>query len=542
MLLGFGSSYSQSVTIDYTYSSLGSGCNIFSTPQTIQGHQHSTSFGYPRFLTDGNVGGRIILDGRDLSGATQNVTQYVIAYNFKIGYTYKIRIYARTETANVFGSIGLKLSTSNSTTNTSTACNTFASQGDSYYINGYSNVTLSSLSWYTVINSTGALTQNFGFLYILASPNPTTGNEIGVLKSVSIQKIEITETPPPVSVYYNVSKSGTFTRNNCSVGYAGSAVTYNVAAGAYTSTISQADADQKAQNDVNTNGQAYANANGTCTIPTTYFSVEKSGSFTRNNCGGGYLGSVVTYTIAAGAYTSTISQADADQKAQNDINTNGQAYANTNGVCVAGGTLYVSSGSGMNMPYTVTFTNISNPSLNNSFSIYPGSNNYNAGSIAGGAYNVTVAPQYPFSTTIEMNFNGTVYSGTTFNLSNVNISGNTNIGLSLPVIVGDCVFAEANGFDIISSRTDHASSNNTATGYINWTVAYGSSAVQPNTNVKIATFTCNKPSVARVITATENGRSWQITFTPSGEVWATFTGGAPVSGSGTVTFYFTYNM
>lgn len=68
-------------------------------------------------------------------------------------------------------------------------------------------------------------------------------------------------------VYYkNVIKSGSFQKNNCVSGGTGSWVTYSVAAGTYSSTISQADADTKAQNDVNNNGQAYANANGSCTL------------------------------------------------------------------------------------------------------------------------------------------------------------------------------------------------------------------------------------------------------------------------------------
>ncbi|HMR93578.1 MAG TPA: DUF5977 domain-containing protein, partial [Chitinophagaceae bacterium] len=71
-------------------------------------------------------------------------------------------------------------------------------------------------------------------------------------------------------VYYSALKSGNFTRNNCSSGYTGSTVTYTVPAGTYTSTISQADADQQAQDDVNTNGQSYANTNGTCTQTAIY--------------------------------------------------------------------------------------------------------------------------------------------------------------------------------------------------------------------------------------------------------------------------------
>jgi hypothetical protein len=69
-----------------------------------------------------------------------------------------------------------------------------------------------------------------------------------------------------VITYNNIAKSGTYTKNNCAAGSVGSSVTYNVAAGAYTSLISQADADAKAQNDVSTNGLTFANTNGTCTI------------------------------------------------------------------------------------------------------------------------------------------------------------------------------------------------------------------------------------------------------------------------------------
>ena len=128
--------------------------------------------------------------------------------------------------------------------------------------------------------------------------------------------------------WYSAPKSGAFTKSNCALGGAGSTVVYTVAAGTYSSAISQADADAKAQSDVNTNGQAYANQNGTC----TWYNVSKSGVYTKNNCGGG-TGSPVTYTVAAGAYSSTTSQADADGKAQNDVDANGQTYANNNGYC-----------------------------------------------------------------------------------------------------------------------------------------------------------------------------------------------------------------
>jgi hypothetical protein len=71
------------------------------------------------------------------------------------------------------------------------------------------------------------------------------------------------------------------------------------------------------------------------TTPVVYKNVSKSGSF-YGICGQPvYIqqSRVVIYTVPAGAYTSTISQADADQQAQNDVNTNGQTYANANHTC-----------------------------------------------------------------------------------------------------------------------------------------------------------------------------------------------------------------
>jgi hypothetical protein len=138
-------------------------------------------------------------------------------------------------------------------------------------------------------------------------------------------------------VYYNVQVSATVTKNNCGTGYTGSSVTYTVPAKKYSSTVSQTDADAQAATDLNSNTQTYANANGTCTaIPvTTYYSVQMSATATKSDCGTGYTGSTVTYTVLAGKYSSAISQADADAKAAADLSSNTQAYANANGTCTA---------------------------------------------------------------------------------------------------------------------------------------------------------------------------------------------------------------
>ncbi|GHT50203.1 hypothetical protein AGMMS49982_05090 [Bacteroidia bacterium] len=111
--------------------------------------------------------------------------------------------------------------------------------------------------------------------------------------------------------------NGTFTRA-CD----GTTVTYSVPAGTYISYISQADADAQAQ----AAGQADADYN--C----TYSNVELSQDFTRN-CGSGEFGSTYTYTVPAGTFTSTSSQADADDQALADITANGQIEADLYGTC-----------------------------------------------------------------------------------------------------------------------------------------------------------------------------------------------------------------
>ncbi|MBX3254206.1 MAG: hypothetical protein KF862_08715 [Chitinophagaceae bacterium] len=189
-------------------------------------------------------------------------------------------------------------------------------------------------------------------------------------------------------VFYNTAQSGSFIPQTCTNGYKGQSVTYTVPANTYSSLVSVADANAKAQVEIAGNGQVHANKNPSCVIdneaqwiwdevnaycltvngqlparrfmlfkdmnpnsPTynqtqwkdvgpqstcpanTYFSAQRSQIFTRNNCGAGYTGGTVTYTVPPGKYNSTASQAAADQLAINDINANGQNYANTNGTC-----------------------------------------------------------------------------------------------------------------------------------------------------------------------------------------------------------------
>ena len=133
----------------------------------------------------------------------------------------------------------------------------------------------------------------------------------------------------PNQYFYNDLKSQAFTANNCSAGAGGTSVAYVVRANKHASLISKADADQEAQNDINANGQAYANEQGTC----LFYNDQMKLIFTRNNCGG--KGTEVTYTVAANTYSSAISKADANAKAQAEITNNGQNKANAEGYCLS---------------------------------------------------------------------------------------------------------------------------------------------------------------------------------------------------------------
>ena len=100
---------------------------------------------------------------------------------------------------------------------------------------------------------------------------------------------------------------------------------------------------------------------------------------------------MVTYTVNANTYSSTISQSDADSKAQNDINANGQTYANNNGYCTYPQTSLTFNNSRIPISFALTLTNTAT-SVRYNFTI-TGSNTYGTlGSIPQGVYNATINP------------------------------------------------------------------------------------------------------------------------------------------------------
>jgi hypothetical protein len=133
-----------------------------------------------------------------------------------------------------------------------------------------------------------------------------------------------------VCTFYNQQQTGSLTKKNCPSGSAGTAVAYVIPAATFSSEISLADANAKAM----AAAQDTANLKGKC----IWSSAAINKSFTRNNCPPGSTGSSVPFSANQGAYTSEISQADADAKAEKA----GQDYANANGRCSTKGTIQFS--------------------------------------------------------------------------------------------------------------------------------------------------------------------------------------------------------
>lgn len=135
-------------------------------------------------------------------------------------------------------------------------------------------------------------------------------------------------------VYRNKRQSALFTKEGCNPETEkGEELEYVVEAGKYTSVISQSDADDKAMKDIKQNGQNWVNEHGRC-ITILWYNVKKSKSFRKNDCDPDTEeGSLVTMTIEAGQFSSTISQEDADRKAEAELNAKGQDYANSHGTC-----------------------------------------------------------------------------------------------------------------------------------------------------------------------------------------------------------------
>lgn len=95
--------------------------------------------------------------------------------------------------------------------------------------------------------------------------------------------------------------------------------------------------------------------------PTVYLSELAFGNFTKNDCDPGYAGETMAYYVEEGAYTSLISQSDANTQAWNDVSANGQAYVNAHAGCYPSSLeiMYSNYKSGQPSAITFNFYNLS---------------------------------------------------------------------------------------------------------------------------------------------------------------------------------------
>jgi YD repeat-containing protein len=219
--------------------------------------------------------------------------------------------------------------------------------------------------------------------------------------------------------FLNVSLSTTYSNYLCTGANTipGAPVTYTVPVGRYVSLISQADADYKAAMDTALNGKYYADTHGNCIA--VFYNVMKSNYFSKQGCS--YYTVPVQYVVPAKKYYSTVSQDDANAKAQADLDANGQAYANANGIC--------------RTAITLTYQNI--PAFRQGFHVYLNSNNGDnanyefvmtaksgtLGTVPNGSYNIQISA--PAGNTNTYSFTAGCaggVAGTSAYFSNVTIS------------------------------------------------------------------------------------------------------------------------
>ncbi len=259
----------------------------------------------------------------------------------------------------------------------------------------------------------------------------------------------------------------------------------------------------------------------------------KTGSFTSTNtCAAGTSPATVSYTVPANTYYAQ-DQATADAMATSALNSQGQALANSI-PCQASITGTNTSG----IPWNGTMTNNST-NANYTFNLYP---NYSATpmvTIPVGTYNLVVTPTPTQSSPLNLTINGTTYSGTSFNLSNISITTSTDIKVANQTGAGSCTVSMSTGF---TSPTNGLSNNGTSVnGYL---VFYSNSTMSQGNSYLIGTIsgTC-RPSAMRSFSTTSNGTTWTVTVSQSGAISVQMAyGSASVSAGSTVNLTISYNL
>ncbi len=254
-------------------------------------------------------------------------------------------------------------------------------------------------------------------------------------------------------------------------------------------------------------------------------------SFTKSGCPAGTVAPTYSYTVPADTYTSFISKENANEVAIEAMNRNGQAAANAL-PCLAGFT----GTNNTSIPWNITLAK-TDGSFNQTYSLYPNQINFLLANIPIGQYNISITYMYSPANS-QLLINGTTYTGTTFNLSNLDVSSATSF--TLQNAPGSCSFSMSMGYTNVTSNL--SSNGSTASFYL---VFYRNAAMTAGNTYGVATINGScRPSATRTINYSNSGRNWTITIYPSGQMlWYLAPGSTPVSPNQTVsTSTLSYNL
>ncbi|MFT3677479.1 MAG: hypothetical protein QM781_16400 [Chitinophagaceae bacterium] len=198
----------------------------------------------------------------------------------------------------------------------------------------------------------------------------------------------------------------------------------------------------------------------------------------------------------------------------------------------------VNSWNTTSMPYTLTLTNTSTSAVL-SYSVYPTSAQQILASIPAGTYNATLTPMYSGSGNIELNVNGSIQTGISFTLNNLDIFGDILFRLTALPPSGPCSFTMNSGFGTPTNSINN--NGTTASGYI---VFYSTSAIYQGNSYNVAKINGGCiPGGTRTFTATSNGVTWTITIHSNGQMYCQMAYGSPtLNPNTTVYFNFSYNL
>ena len=179
------------------------------------------------------------------------------------------------------------------------------------------------------------------------------------------------------------------------------------------------------------------------------------------------------------------------------------------------------------IPWNATLTNTVT-GQSSSYVIYPNSVPTFLANVAMDPYNISLSPEYPQSTVMQLVVNGTTYTGTSFSLSGINISGPTTLALSTAPVA--CAITMASGYNSPSNGiTDNGS---TVSFYMAF---YTNATLNPGLAYFVGTIsgTC-VPTATRTMTTSSLGRNWTVTVYTSGQVYWQMTSGTALSPNSTV--------